>query len=77
MNTVTSQWLINAIKMTIGIGTPSSKSKMERIVDLPNRFSHHQDALDDNNVIALPASDGGGETCAECTYQQGQKCPEQ
>jgi hypothetical protein len=28
---ITQAWLKRAIKMTIGIGTPSTKSKMERI----------------------------------------------
>jgi hypothetical protein len=29
------QWLTSAIKMMIGIGTPSRKSKIERIVKSP------------------------------------------
>jgi hypothetical protein len=29
------QWLTSAIKMMTGIGTPSSKSKIERIVKSP------------------------------------------
>ena len=29
------KWVSNAIKMMIGIGTPSTNSKSERMVDLP------------------------------------------
>jgi hypothetical protein len=32
------QWLTSAIKMMMGIGTPSSKSKIERIVNPPPQF---------------------------------------
>jgi hypothetical protein len=32
---ICQKWVNNAIKMMIGIGTPSTNSKSERMVDLP------------------------------------------
>ena len=78
--------------MTIGMGTPSSKSKIERMVKSPrlNLQSNNQylsnrlrnaigvrNTLDGHNMIPLPASDGRGEARAKRTYQESKECPEQ
>jgi hypothetical protein len=64
-----SQWLRRAIRITIGIGTPRSKSKIERIwppykllVQKLNR-----------QVIALLSTDGTCVACTECATQQRYK----
>jgi hypothetical protein len=62
------QWLISAIKITIGIGTPSNKSRIERMVNLLNKVGNQRSqptALNDNNMISLSAPNGRGKTGAE------------
>jgi hypothetical protein len=48
-----SQWLISAIKMTMGIGTPSSKSKIERMVTPPQSISHHKSWIERHSAVGL------------------------
>ena len=65
----------------MGIGTPSRKSKIERIVFLLNPFQNRprsgqkQEGLNKLHMIALPASNRGGITRAKRANQQGNKYP--
>jgi hypothetical protein len=62
----------------MGIGTPSRKSKIERIVFLldhsePPPFFGGREDLDKLYVIALPASDRGGIARAKSANEQSNK----
>jgi hypothetical protein len=56
------QWTNKAINMTMGIGMPSIKSKIERMFDKPlNQFKVSSDLLfEPNSTLANPESHSGG-----------------
>jgi hypothetical protein len=51
----------------MGIGTPSNKSKIERMVSSVDKcvIRSLKHTLDGNNMISLPAPDGRGDTRTE------------
>jgi hypothetical protein len=67
--------------MMMGIGTPSKKSKIERIVIFPQSLWNLQlpgisrTRLEKLYVIAFPTSDGSGITRAKRTNEKGNKYP--
>ena len=60
----------SAIKMTIGIGTPSSRRRMERIGKPPLKT-----LLDNYYVVPLAAAEGRGQACRKGTYQESNEDP--
>src|ERR1017187_2943607 len=58
----------------MGIGIPSSKSKIERICKPPFEIKNPSNC---NYIIALPSSDGRGKTRAKSADQKSEECPVQ
>lgn len=65
---------MSAIKITIGIGTPRSKSKIERMRKPPDNIQLLQ-PLKSHNMISLGSPDRRSETRAERANQESQERP--